>query len=70
MARDDRASEYTGVLGFFIAICTLLVLLRCYTKIFIVKSFAADDYCSVMTLVSLFTSPTARHAIMFTKRIR
>jgi hypothetical protein len=58
MARDDRSAEFTGVLGFFIAICTLLVLLRCYCKICIVKNFAADDYFSVATLVCLL-SPTA-----------
>ncbi|KAF2830824.1 hypothetical protein CC86DRAFT_316413 [Ophiobolus disseminans] len=51
-ARDDRSAEFTAVLGFFIAICTLLVLLRCYCKVVIVKSFAADDYFSLLTLVS------------------
>jgi hypothetical protein len=51
MAREDRSAEFTGVLGFFIAICTVLVLLRCYCKICIVKNFAADDYFSVATLV-------------------
>jgi hypothetical protein len=51
MAKDDRSPEFVGVLGFFMAICTLLVLLRCYCKIVIVKNFAADDYFSVLTLV-------------------
>jgi hypothetical protein len=53
MARDDRSGEFVGVLGFFIAICTLLVVLRCYCKLVIVKNFAADDYFSLMTLVGL-----------------
>ncbi|KAK3201884.1 hypothetical protein GRF29_164g966336 [Pseudopithomyces chartarum] len=52
MARDDRSAEFTAVLGFFIAITTVLVALRVYCKIFLVKSFAADDYFSVLTLVS------------------
>lgn len=52
MAREDRSEEFTGVLGFFICICTLTVLLRCYCKLVIVKNFAADDYFSVLTLVS------------------
>ncbi|KAF2019494.1 hypothetical protein BU24DRAFT_419111 [Aaosphaeria arxii CBS 175.79] len=52
MSRDDRSSEFTGVLGFFLAICTILVSLRCYCKIVLVKSFAADDYLSVLTLIS------------------
>jgi hypothetical protein len=52
MAKEDRSGEFTGVLGFFIAICTILVLLRCYCKLVIVKNFAADDYFSVLTLVS------------------
>ncbi|KAL5119635.1 hypothetical protein ACEQ8H_002481 [Pleosporales sp. CAS-2024a] len=55
MAKDDRSGEFIGVLGFFIALCTVLVLLRCYTKIFIVKSFAADDWFSVLTLMSFLT---------------
>ncbi|CAI6340508.1 unnamed protein product [Periconia digitata] len=50
MAADDRASEYTGVLGFFIAITTISVSLRCYTKLFIVKSFSSDDIFAVLTL--------------------
>jgi hypothetical protein len=53
MARDDRSGEFTGVLGFFIALCTLLVLLRCYCKVIIVKNFAADDWFSLITLVRL-----------------
>ena len=51
MAREDRSREFTGVLGFFLAICTLLVGLRCYCKLVIVKNFAADDYFSLLTLV-------------------
>lgn len=51
MAKDDRSGEFVGVLGFFIAICTLLVSLRCYCKLVLVKNFAADDYFSVLTLV-------------------
>jgi hypothetical protein len=51
MAREDRSPEFIGVLGFFIATCTLLVLLRVYCKLVIVKNFAADDYFSVLTLV-------------------
>ncbi|EUC26742.1 hypothetical protein COCCADRAFT_10466 [Bipolaris zeicola 26-R-13] len=52
MARDDRSQEFIGVLGFFMCICILLVMLRCYCKLVIVKNFSADDYCSVLTLVS------------------
>ncbi|PVI04848.1 hypothetical protein DM02DRAFT_585438 [Periconia macrospinosa] len=52
MVNEDRSHEYTGILGFFIAICTLLVSLRCYTKLVLVKSFAADDYFSVLTLIA------------------
>lgn len=51
MVKDDRSGEFVGVLGFFIAICTLLVGLRCYCKLVLVKNFAADDYFSVLTLV-------------------
>jgi hypothetical protein len=58
MAREDRSPEFIGVLGFFIATCTLLVFLRVYCKLVIVKNFAADDYFSVLTLVR-FTHVTA-----------
>jgi hypothetical protein len=54
MARDDRSGEFVGVLGLFIALCTLLVMLRCYCKLVIVKNFAADDYFSLLTLVRSF----------------
>ena len=52
MAKEDRSGEFIGVLGFFITICTLLVLLRCYTKAFIVKNFTSDDWFSIFTLIS------------------
>jgi hypothetical protein len=52
MAKEDRSGEFIGVLGFFIAICTLLVVLRCYTKAFIVKNFTSDDWFSILTLIS------------------
>ncbi|KAL1611991.1 hypothetical protein SLS60_000214 [Paraconiothyrium brasiliense] len=58
MAQDDRSREFTGVLGFFIAVCTLLVLLRCYCKIVLVKNFAVDDYLSVLALVSFLVYST------------
>jgi hypothetical protein len=61
MARDDRSQEFVGVLGFFIAICTLLVVLRCYCKVFIVKNFAADDALSLLTLVCLLSQITRIH---------
>ncbi|KAF2450129.1 hypothetical protein P171DRAFT_516083 [Karstenula rhodostoma CBS 690.94] len=52
MAREDQSGEFTGVLAFFLCLCTLLVLLRCYCKLVIVKNFAADHYFSVLTLIS------------------
>jgi hypothetical protein len=35
------------------SLCTILVLMQCYCKIVLVKKFAADDYFSVLALVSL-----------------
>jgi hypothetical protein len=40
----------------FIALSTIFVLLRCYCKLFVVKNFAADDYCSVLSLVSILVT--------------
>ncbi|KAF1921648.1 hypothetical protein BDU57DRAFT_535286 [Ampelomyces quisqualis] len=52
MARDDRSGDFVGVMIFFITLCTILVMLRCYCKLIIVKNVTADDYFSLLTLVS------------------
>jgi hypothetical protein len=71
MAKDDRSGEFIGVLGFFITICTILVLLRVYCKVAIVKNFAADDYFSVLTLVGLSqTTATLRYILTNPARFR
>jgi hypothetical protein len=35
------------------SLCPILVLMRCYCKLVLVKKFTADDYFSVLALVSL-----------------
>jgi hypothetical protein len=64
--KDDRSGEFAGVLAFFIALCTLLVGLRCYTKIVIVKAFLWDDFFSVLTLVCFHLLPSPLHSILLT----
>jgi hypothetical protein len=64
MAKDDRSGEFFGVIAFFVALSTVIVALRCYCKIAIVKSFAADDYFSVATWVRFtwtYELPSAHH---------
>lgn len=53
MSRDDRSGEFVAVLILFVSICTIVLALRCYCKLAIVKSFAIDDCLSIFTLVGL-----------------
>ncbi|KFY57146.1 hypothetical protein V496_06536 [Pseudogymnoascus sp. VKM F-4515 (FW-2607)] len=39
-----RGPELLGTVGLFVALSTIAIILRCYTRIFIVKSFGFDDY--------------------------
>lgn len=52
---DNRGPQVAGVAGFFVALTTIIVCLRCYCRIAIVKNFGLDDYLSVLAQVSMLS---------------
>jgi len=50
---EDRSQEVAGVAGFFLALSTVSIALRCYCRIKVVKSFGWDDWFAVLAYVSL-----------------
>ena len=50
---ENRGPQVAGVAGFFVALTTIVVCLRCYCRIAIVKNFGLDDYLSVLAQVSM-----------------
>lgn len=46
-----RGPELLGTVGLFVALSTIAIILRCYTRIFIVKSFGLDDYTAAAAWV-------------------
>lgn len=51
MTTDNRAPEFQAVLGLFLPLCLITVMLRCYVRIRLVKSFGLDDWFAVITMV-------------------
>jgi hypothetical protein len=49
----NRGPEVSGAAGGFLALSWIVVLLRCYCRIAVVKSFGADDYFAVLAQVHL-----------------
>jgi hypothetical protein len=49
---ENRGPQVAGVAGFFVALTTIFVGLRCYCRISIVKNFGLDDYLSLLAQVS------------------
>ncbi|KFY69720.1 hypothetical protein V498_10430, partial [Pseudogymnoascus sp. VKM F-4517 (FW-2822)] len=47
IAPAGRGPELLGTVGLFVALGTIAISLRCYTRIFIVKSFGLDDYTAL-----------------------
>lgn len=45
---EDRSQEVAGVAGFFLALSTVSIALRCYCRIKVVKSFGWDDWFAVL----------------------
>ena len=52
MAAENRGPELAAVIIFLMVFSTVTVGLRCYTMGFILKRFFAEDWLSVVTLVS------------------
>jgi hypothetical protein len=55
LPHDNRAGVVIGTVCLVLAIATLAVGLRIYTRIVIVKQLGTDDYLAMAALVSLFS---------------
>jgi hypothetical protein len=51
MATDDRSIELESVTVLFVVISTIAVVLRSYVRAILLKSFGADDWLAVATMV-------------------
>jgi hypothetical protein len=47
-----NASHILGVVGSFFTLAAIVVLLRCYTRFFVLKTFGRDDWAVVVAMVS------------------
>ena len=52
MAIENRGPELEAVGYTLVSVALVSVLLRCYTRVFKVKSFGFDDWCMAFALVS------------------
>lgn len=50
---DSRGPEFEGVLIAFLIVCTISVAARIYTRIRLVRIFAAEDWLAVVTYVRI-----------------
>ena len=46
-----RGPQVSGVAGLFLALSTLSIILRCYCRALVVKSFGLDDWFAVIAWV-------------------
>jgi hypothetical protein len=54
MAIDNRGTLIAAVGILFLVLTWVAVSLRCYVRIFMIKSFGLDDWLSAAALVRLF----------------
>lgn len=57
MAKENRGPEVEAVAILFLILAWVFVALRCYVRIFMIKSFGTDDWLAVFALVSTFSTP-------------
>jgi hypothetical protein len=50
---ENRGPQLQAVDSLFLAMAVIATVLRCYTRIFLVKSFGRDDYFMVLATVSI-----------------
>lgn len=48
-----RGPAVAGVAGFFVALATITVVLRCYCRVIVVKQFGLDDWFTLISWVWL-----------------
>jgi len=51
-----RGPQVEGVAGFFLALSTITILLRCYCRALVVKSFGVDDWSALVAWVRFLPS--------------
>lgn len=59
MAIENRGPELQVILSILLVIAVVVVALRCYIRIWLVKSFGIDDWFMVVALVSCLLSSVA-----------
>lgn len=51
-----RGPQVAGVAGLFLALSTITIMLRCYCRAFVVKSFGLDDWSALIAWVRIVLS--------------
>jgi hypothetical protein len=51
-----RGPQVAGVAGLFLALSTITIMLRCYCRAFVVKSFGLDDWSALVAWVRIALS--------------
>jgi hypothetical protein len=51
MAAEDRGPEIAAVAILFLTLTWMFIILRCYVRTVIIKSFGMDDWFAVASLV-------------------
>jgi hypothetical protein len=52
----NNSSHILGVVGSFFTLAAIVVLLRCYTRFFILKTFGRDDWAILVAMVSVIST--------------
>lgn len=47
----DERPMFTGVMVTFLVVCWVTTALRCYVKVFLVRSFRIEDHLALLSMV-------------------
>lgn len=56
MAKENRGPEVEAVAILFLTLAWIFVILRCYVRTILMKSFGTDDWLAIVALVSNFST--------------
>lgn len=51
VVRQTNAPQILGITGSFFTLAAIVVLLRCYVRLRLLKTFGADDYVMLLAMV-------------------
>lgn len=51
MGSDNRGPQVSGVASFFLALSTIVIILRAYCRVCVVKNFGYDDWFAIIAWV-------------------